>query len=248
MITVDWQAELAGVVVGAGTRYQLVGPITGLGIAAPRVADQERGDQAGDVAGRDVASRRVLTVPIGIDGVDAGDAWTLFDALKQAWSPTAGDVPFDLRLPGFAGVSRRFYGRPRGLDSDLAQLRQGWIDVLATFDALDPYGYGPEVTVALPAGATVVMNGSAPTDRYQLKLDVDGATTAVTVGDAELTLVADPETLVLDGRTRTVVDDTGDDRYSTLVAGSTWPVLAPGENTISVAGATGTITYRAGYL
>jgi hypothetical protein len=247
VITQDWQAELAGVTVGAGTRYHLVGPITGLGIAAPRVADQERGDQAGDVTGRDVASRRVLTVPIGIDGVDAGDAWTLFDALKAAWSPTAVDVPFDLRLPGFAGAARRFYGRPRGLDSDLAQLRQGWIDVLATFDALDPYGYGPEVTVALPAGATV-MNGSAPTDRYRLTLAVTGSPATVTVGAATLTLDTVPGTLVLDGRTRTVTTVAGTDRYSTLVAGSTWPVLAPGSNTVTVAGATGSLTFLAGYF
>lgn len=251
-VTADWQAELRGVTFGSLTPYPFTGPIGGLGIPAPRGADQERGNSPGDVAGYDVANRRTLTVPMGVDGTSADDAWALYETLKAAWTSTVVDVAFDLRLPGFASVSRRFYGRPRGLEVNLTLLKSGWLDALGTFDALDPYAYGSEVEEALAAGTTDVTNlGHEPTDRYTVELDATGdpVTFANSAdGEPDLTLTDVSGTVILDGRLRTVVDGDGADLYGHLAAGSGWPVLAPGINELTLTGATGTLTYRPAYL
>lgn len=251
MIGADWQAEVGGVTVGAGTDYPLTGPITGLGNPAPRTSDGERGNEPGDVGGFDVPARRVLTVPLGVNGPDAATGWALYEALKSAWATSPVDVALDLRLPGFTSVARRFYGRPRGLDSDLALLRHGWIDVLATFEALDPFAYGPEVEVALSEPETpLVVAGSAPSDRYLLTVTVDAAPVVFSIGgnNPALTLTDVTGVVLADGRNRTVTDDDGVDRYGHLAAGSGWPVLFPGSNTVALTGGTATLTYRPAYL
>lgn len=249
-VTADWQAELAGVTVGAGTRYVLTGPITGLGIPTPRTGDAERGDRPGDVTGADVPARRVLTIPLGIDGDSAAEGWTLLETLSAAWSPSAADETFDLRLPGF-GTTRRFYGRPRGVETDLSLLRHGWVDVLATFEALDPYAYGPETEVTLTGGDTPVTGGTAASDRWRLHLDVTTSPATFAVADSAeppLTVETEPVTLIVDGRTRSVVDGAGVDRYGTVAAGSGWPVLPAGPATVTLTGATGTLVHRPAYL
>lgn len=251
-IDADWQAELRGVTFGADTRYILTGPIGGLGIPAPRGADQERGNQPGHVAGYDIANRRTITMPIGIDGTNADDAWTLYETLKAAWTSTVVDVALDLRLPGFASLARRFYGRPRGLDVELTLMRSGWIDALGTFDALDPFAYGPELEEPLTDGVTDITNpGHAATDRYTVTLTAtDSPVTFANAADLEpdLTLTDLTGTVILNGRNRTVTDGDGDDLYGHLAAGSGWPILAPGSNAITLTGATGTVTYRPAYL
>jgi hypothetical protein len=250
-VTADWQVELGGVTIGAGTGYVITGPITGLGSPVPRSADSERGMSPGDVAGVDVDARRVLTIQVGVDETDAASAMTSFEVLKSAWASSSVDVALDIRLPGFASVVRRFYGRPRGMDVELASLHTGWIDVLATFEALDPYGYGPEQTVTLVDGDTVIAYpGSAPSDRYRIELTsvTEAYVTLDTAGPGPaLTLVDVPYPATLDGRTRTIVDDTGVDLYSHLAPGSGWPVLTPGTNSFTLDGASGTLTYRPGY-
>lgn len=250
-ITADWQVEVGGVTVGAGTDFILTGPVTGLGLPAPRTADQERGNSPGDVAGLDVDSRRVLTVPVGVNGQDAADGWDLLEELKAAWTSTTVDVTFDLRLPGFDAVARRWYGRPRGVDVELALLRLGYIDALCTFEALDPYGYGPAVEVALGDGETAMVNpGSAPSDRWTLVADIVTSPFTFSVGapnEPPLTVEA-LGPVILDGRARTATDDLGGDLYGSLAPGSGWPVLAPGTHPITLTGGTGTLTYRPAYL
>jgi hypothetical protein len=250
-ITVDWQAEIGGLVMGAGTSYILTGPITGLGTPPPRTADQERGNEPGDVAGADIASRRVLTVPVGVDGSDAADAWELYDDLKVAWQSSVVDVTFDLRLPGFDSVDRRYYGRARGIDDNLDLLRLGYIDALCTFEALDPHSYdSAETEIAVDAtGVPLVAVGSAPSDRYTLAVTATGAPVSFSAdGLPGLTLTDVTGAVVIDGRARTIVDGDGVSLYGHLAAGSAWPILAATASTVSLTGATGTLTYRPAYL
>lgn len=249
-ITTDWQVEVGGVTLGAGTDYILTGPVTGLGLPAPRTADQERGNSPGDVAGADVDARRVLTVPVGVNGQDAADGWDLLEELKAAWTSSVVDVTFDLRLPGFDAVARRWYGRPRGVDVELALLRLGYIDALCTFEALDPYGYGDPVEVALSAGETAMVNpGSAPSDRWVLTVDITTAPFTVATGGDEPALTVEAlGPVILDGRSRTATDDLGGDLYGTIAPGSGWPTLLPGSYPVTLTGGTGTLTYRPAYL
>lgn len=250
-ITSDWQVEVGGVTLGAGTDYILTGPVTGLGLPAPRTADQERGNSPGDVGGFDVDSRRILTVQVGVNGQDAADGMDLLEQLKAAWTSSPVDVTFDLRLPGYDAVARRWYGRPRGVDVELGLLRLGYIDALCTFEALDPYGYGDPVEVAIGGGETPLVSlGSAPSDRWTLVLDIDTAPATFSVGatnEPPLTLET-LGTVILDGRARTVDDGEGADGYAWLAPGSGWPVIAPGSHPVTLTGATGTLTYRPAYL
>lgn len=249
-VTADWQVEVGGVTLGAGTDFVLTGPVTGLGNPAPRSADQERGNSAGDVAGFDVDSRRVFTVPVGVNGQDAVDGMDLLEQLKAAWSTSVADVTFDMRLPGFESVARRWYGRPRGVDVELGLLRLGYIDALCTFEALDPYGYGPAVEVALANGETAMVNpGSAPSDRYVMTVDITTAPFTFSVGGDEPPLTIETlGTVVLDGRARTAVDENGADMYAYIAPGSGWPTLAPGSHPVTLTGGTATLTYRPAYL
>lgn len=248
-ITADYQAELRNLTVGAGTSYQFSAAPAGFGTPTPRSSDQYRGDQAGDVAAADIPARRVLTFALNIDADTPAECWQAVQALKAAWSPSPVDVELGVRFPGFPSSDGilRYYGRPRGADVDLSLLSRSHADALATFEALDPFGYGPEETVPLAGGATPITNpGDAVTDRYTLELVRSGAASSFSNADDDepgLSLVAGSETLSLDGRARTI-RTTSADAYGLLSPGSGWPILVAGTNTITLAGATGTLVYR----
>lgn len=250
-ITADWQAELGGVTIGAGTAYEFSGPMTGFGLPAPRTADLERGLSPGDVGGQDVDARRIITVQLSVDAPDAtaASAWALFDTLKAAWASSPTDVAFDVRLPGFAAANRRWYGRPRGVDSDLTLLRLGHLDLLCSFEALDPLGYADPVEVALIDGETaLVTTGTAPTDRWTLTADIVTAPSTFATGGSEPPLTVEwLGDVVIDGRARTIVDGLGADLYPAITPGSGWPVLTPGTTPVELTGATGTLVYRPAY-
>jgi len=132
-----WQAELNGLTVGAGTDYQFDGPITGLGVPAPRTSDLDL-PTGGTLAGRDLPTRRTIGLPVSILGADADDAMDLVAALTAAWAPTSTDTYLDVCLPGTGTV--RYTGRPRGVDLDLTDLKGGAPSARLVFDALDPAG------------------------------------------------------------------------------------------------------------
>lgn len=248
MALAHWQGAIRGLTFGAGTIYGFGETgISGLGIPVPRSADQERGDRDGDVGGDDVLGRRILAIPLVLDG-----GWANLQPLKRAWRPlrAPGEVALDLCIPGFPSSDEtlRFYGRPRGLDPDLVELKSGEIAVFATFDALDPFGYGPEETVALAAGATIVDHqGDGISDRWILDLTRTGAATSLSNdldSEPDLALAAGAEGLIIDGRNRTVKTVAGDDRYALVQPGSGWPVLEEGNNTLTLTGGTGDLTFR----
>lgn len=243
-----WQAELRGLLIGAGTAYSFSGPIGGLGIPTPRTdGDQERGNLDGDVGGADTLPRRILTFPVGIDDTTSAGAMEVLSEIKAAWRPSVADLPLELCLPGFPTVDNvlTFFGRPRGFDVDLTRLKSARADALLTFEALDPYGYGPADTLALGEGTEGFdVEGDGPTDRWELDLTpTGGSVTFANLDDDEpaLGLVDVSGGVLVDGRGH---DVTG---TATLGAGHGWPVLLPGENTLSLTGATGLLTYRPAY-
>jgi hypothetical protein len=240
----DWQGNLASLTFGAATDVPFTGPIGGLGVPVPRTRDSERGAGHGDAGGDDVLPKRVLTLPLGCDGhADPAAAWDLLEQVKAAFAETIVDVPLDLRLPGMPTTGRRFYGRPRGLDADLTNLKSGWIDVLGTFDALDPFGYGDEDLVTGAGTFDVVNVGSAATDRVVLTITGNGGsptgdTAADDGGDVSFAVaLGGGEVRVVDLRAHTVVTGSGDDAYDELSPGSLWTVLQPGTNGLTLTGA-----------
>lgn len=133
----NWQAELGSVTVGADTDYVLDGPITGLGVPAPRTSDLDL-PTGGTLGGRDLPARRTIGIPVAVNGADAADVMDLVDTLCAAWAPTSSDTTLDICLPGMGAV--RWTGRPRGVDLDLTELHAGAARARLLFDALNPDG------------------------------------------------------------------------------------------------------------
>jgi hypothetical protein len=131
----EWSAQLGSLVVGAGTAYVFDGPITGLGVPAPRTSDLDL-PTGGTVGGRDLPSPRSIGIPVSVLADTPAAAMTAVDVLLTAWAPTSTDTYLDLCLPGWGTV--RYTGRPRGVDLDLSDLQAGNARARLMFDALDP--------------------------------------------------------------------------------------------------------------
>lgn len=251
-ITADWQAELRGLTVGSGTDYQFTGPIDGLGIPKVRSGDSELPRRHGDYGGYDVLARRVLAFPLGIVGDSLADTYQKLQALKAAWKPSIADLGLDIRLAGQPATVLRYYGRPRGIDADLTRLRNSWADLLLTFEALDPLGYGAEVTTTITGSGPVTNAGDADTDRVILTINGNGGTPRVensTTGGhiAFARALAGGSAYTVDLRARTVLLG-ATARYEDVSPGSNWFVLASGANTIVVTGAADVdVTFRPAY-
>lgn len=247
----NWTATLRGVTVGDGTDYPITQPgITGLGIPNTRTSDQPRGHLSGDFGGDDVLEKRTLTIPVGINADTQGEAWTLLTALKTAWGPSLLDIPLVLNI---AGSTLTYQGRPRGFDLQAPYLGQGWADVLLTFEALNPFAAGETVDVVVGPTPTVIANlGNAPTnDSWSMVLTPSGSTVKVTNGaSGEPPLVIDTtgvSELTLDGYQRTLFADSVQSPFL-VTPGSGWMQLVPGNQSVTVSGATGTLTYVPLYL
>ena len=244
-ISTDWQGNLGNLTFGAGTDWQIDAPgITGLGIPTARTRDAERGAGHGDVGGDDVLPRRILTVPLVGFFATPGDAWTAFETdLKVAWAESIVDEALDLRLPGMPTTGRRFYGRPRGVDEDLADLKSSTIRGLCTFEALDPFGYGDEEFETGSGTFDVVNAGTASTDRVVLTITGNGGAPKIVNANDDGGDVTFAETLaggavrVVDLRAHTITDAGGTDAYDELAPGTLWTVLHPGTNSLTLTGA-----------
>lgn len=249
----DWQGNLRALTFGAFSDWQIDAPgISGLGIPAPRTRDAERGASAGDAGGDDVLPKRVLYVPLVGVFADPGEAWTRFETeLKLAWAESIVDEALDLRLPGMPATGRRFYGRPRGLDDDLSDLKSSTVRALCTFDALDPFGYGDEELVTGSGTFSVVNAGTADTDRVVLTIIGNGGSPKVVNADDDGGDVTFGEPLgagavrIVDLRTHTITDGAGVDAYEDLAPGALWTVLHPGANALTLTGAASVdVTFR----
>lgn len=166
--------------LGAGTPYQIAPDgIDGLGVPAPRVTDVSRHPADGSDAGFESLPPRLLTFPIQILGDTVAETVEAWRTLSTLWSPhPAGEVALTLAIPGYPDGGLTFYGRPRGLVDDGRRLTASppSVDVLATFVALDPIGYGPAVTAQgsrTSAGSIdlpITNAGNIATDRLSVTL------------------------------------------------------------------------------
>lgn len=251
-----WQASLRETVFGASTSFPFVGPIGGLGLPVPRTFDLDRhGD--GAVGADDPLPRRVLTFPIGF-GADGSTspaaAGALVQTMKSAWRRSPVDLELGLYLPGFAG-ELVYFGRPRGLDLDLAHLKSGYSSGLFTFEALDPLGYGEAIEYAADAGPITVENpGDATTDRAVVTIVGNGGTPELSnAGDGGNAIffanaVGVGEVLELNLHDRTIIDAFDVDRFADLSPYSTWFRFTPGDNELTLTGAaTVAVTFRPGF-
>ncbi|KPI15656.1 hypothetical protein OK074_2101 [Actinobacteria bacterium OK074] len=155
----EWQIEIAGVVIGAGTDV-LVSEVEGLG--TPDLRTQDVDNPAGDGAfpGVDLYSARTIRIEAGIR--TAGDPSAALDVLgrlnRAADDPAVRTDPgvqtvLRLRWPG--RTTRRLYGRLRRVEAtSTANTRHGWIPLDLEFAAVDPRFHADDasaLTLALSA-------------------------------------------------------------------------------------------------
>nr|BEK65689.1 hypothetical protein KPHV_29160 [Kitasatospora purpeofusca] len=151
----DWQIDLAGVVIGHGTRV-LIEDIDGNGTPPKRSTAQPIPGEDGSYPGRDLLGVRTLRIQAGIR--TPGDPAAALDLLAQL--EATADSPVRLE-PGATDVlricrpgrpARRQYGRVLSVDPvSMARAVHGWIPVHITFEGLDPAWYFDEVSgVTMP--------------------------------------------------------------------------------------------------
>lgn len=139
LLTLEWQVELDGMLLGAGTDVLIAEEgIGGLGVPAPKTSDVELAHADGAWLGTDLGGTRVVTVPFFIAATPHYAA-QLFDELAALWAPKTATSELHMLLPGFGHLWVR--GRPRGLVDDLSRLRSGVVTALGTFFCGDPTIY-----------------------------------------------------------------------------------------------------------
>ncbi|GAA1353521.1 phage distal tail protein [Streptomyces beijiangensis] len=142
-LTTDYQADLAGLLLGPGTPY-VIGDVVGLGAPELRTQDVDSATEDGTFPGVDYYGARTVRIEAAIR--TPGDPAAAFDALARlhevASTPsvrkTAGALAvLRLRQPG--RDVRRLYGRIRRANEvSTSQAIYGWIPVEIEFTATDP--------------------------------------------------------------------------------------------------------------
>lgn len=179
-LTADWTCSIRGLTFGAGTVWQGLGGIGGLGIPAASSPLRIQGARDGTLAGLDRLGSRLITIPFTITGSSPTSTMHNYRTLATAWRrSTSGDVALDVRWPGApaSNSTMRFYGRPLGVTAPLTDLKAGVIVCQATFEATDPYPYGAAVTLTNQSGSfTVPFSdlGDVEADTYRATIVITG--------------------------------------------------------------------------
>ena len=153
----DWQYELGGVLMGAGTPIQVI-ETTGLGRASVRDNDADQPSMDGAFAGPDYyTSRQVqFDAAVRIPG-DPAACHDVVDALQaQADDPAvrlAGGVTMPLRMKRPGRPVKVLNGRLRKVDPEYAQVIHGYVPLDIEFVATDPTFYADADSVTeIPLG------------------------------------------------------------------------------------------------
>lgn len=154
---VDWQYDLAGALMGAGTSVNVI-EVTGLGRPPVRDNDTPQPSADGVFPGPDYWDGRQVQFDAAIKTV--GDPAAAHDVLAAL---QAGAVDPSVRLAGGETITLRIKrpgrptkvlnGRLRKLDAEFAQVIHGYVPLDIEFLATDPLFYGDtDQTVEIPLG------------------------------------------------------------------------------------------------
>lgn len=153
----NWQYDLGGVLMGAGTQIQ-VKETTGLGRPPVRDADVDQPSMDGAFPGPDYYGARQVQIDaaIRIPG-DPAACHDVVAALQvDADDPAvrlAGGTTMPLRILRPGRPIKRLYGRLRRLDPEYAQVIHGFVPLDIEFIATDPGFYADEeTTTEVPLG------------------------------------------------------------------------------------------------
>ncbi|MFE1452013.1 phage distal tail protein [Streptomyces olivaceoviridis] len=153
----DWQYDLGGVVIGAGTSVD-VREVTGLGRPPVRDNDVDQPSMDGTFAGPDYwAARQVqFDAAIKIPG-DASACYDMVAALQAATDSAAvrlvGGQGMSLRIKRPGGPTKMLTVRARKLDPEYKQVIHGYVPLDMEFLAHDPTLYADtDSTTEIPLG------------------------------------------------------------------------------------------------
>ncbi|MGW2843963.1 hypothetical protein [Streptomyces sp. NPDC001274] len=153
----DWQYELGGVLMGAGTPVQVI-ETTGLGRPPVRDNDADQPSMDGTFAGPDYyAGRQVqFDAAVRIPG-DPAACHDVVAALQAAADDPAvrlaGGATMPLRILRPGRPVKRLHGRLRKLDPEYKQVIHGYVPLDIEFLATDPTFYADEeTTTEIPLG------------------------------------------------------------------------------------------------
>ena len=153
----DWQYDIGGVVIGAGTNVQVI-ETTGLGRPPVRDNDVDQPSMDGQFAGPDYWTGRQIQFDAAVR--IPGDAAACHDLIAQLQAATD---PVAVRLVGGQGLTMRIKrpGRPvksltvraRKLDPEYKQVIHGYVPLDLEFLAHDPTFYADaDSTTEIPLG------------------------------------------------------------------------------------------------
>ncbi|MEU9849264.1 hypothetical protein [Streptomyces sp. NPDC047985] len=153
----DWQYELGGVLMGAGTPVQVI-ETTGLGRPPVRDNDADQPSMDGAFAGPDYYSARQVQfdAAVRIPG-DPAACHDIVAALQAGADDPAvrltGGATMALRMKRPGRPVKRLNGRLRKVDPEYAQVIHGYVPLDIEFAATDPTLYADEeTTTEIPLG------------------------------------------------------------------------------------------------
>lgn len=266
-------------VMGPGTGYH-VQAISGIDdLPDVRNSDVAKSDAHGDYTGPDYVGPRVVQLSLNLIADDPDTLRQMILDLRRATQP--GRQPDDLQLLDW-GVSVSGKVRKRSVPYDAEQLWRTGSAAIEWYCA-DPYIYGltqqsaattayspsagrtyprtyPVSYGAAGSSGTITATNDGDSPAYPvLRLDGPVATPSIEQPDTGALLILDAtinagDFILIDTRTRAVLFDGTTPRRDFVRAGSTWPLLLPGDNQITyrgsaLAGAPGqtsllTVTWR----
>ncbi|MER7707247.1 hypothetical protein ABTX81_30640 [Kitasatospora sp. NPDC097605] len=154
---IDWQHDLAGVRIGAGTNV-VIRDMVAAGLPEKRTNDVEPAGEDGLRPGADQYGGRLVRIDCGIRCVgDAAAALDLLAELQEHADPDgvrllAGEtVELTLKYPG--REPRTLRGRLRKCEETQEDAVHGWIPLDIEFLATDPLFYGEMEQRQIPLGA-----------------------------------------------------------------------------------------------
>ncbi|MEU1327257.1 hypothetical protein [Streptomyces microflavus] len=153
----DWQYDLGGVLMGAGTSIQVI-ETSGLGRPPVRDSDVDQPSMDGVFAGRDYYGARQVQIDAAINVPGNPAACHDIIAALQADADDegvrlAGGVTMPLRILRPGRPVKRLDGRLRRVDPEFRRVIHGYVPLDLEFIATDPRFYADEeTTTEIPLG------------------------------------------------------------------------------------------------
>jgi hypothetical protein len=252
----DWGFSYQGLVLGQGTAYRVT-KLDGIGsLPELRTSDFAKLRHHGAFSGIDVLEGRTVQLGIAVVGTSAADLDAQLAALEVATVPLLmGGFPLSYKLP--VQVQRRVNARARkrAMSIDPTYTRNHAL-VAVEFFCGDPRIYDDTLTTTVIAAAGTITNAGSFESRPLITVIPTVSPVTITNssdGGNQIVLATSalgpiPSPCVIDLLARTVVDGSGANRFDVVDPATTWTVLVPGANNLTIAGGSMSVDWRSAWI